>query len=165
MPGFYEPLIPQTAVSPLQEALERRRLDQSPLEAQLKGFGSGALEGLRSLSSPAQLLGLAGLAVPAVRAAGVAPRVMQGLQRAMPAMDVLESGPVAQVAPAADDVASLIGQLKYNLARVPKVGSPTPAALDPRITGLVPKTVTQRPTFQNTPFMDEMFSKYIGKMR
>ena len=52
MPGIFDPLVPHSAIDPLQQWLEKRRLDQSVGEAQLKGFGSGALEGLRGLTSP-----------------------------------------------------------------------------------------------------------------
>ena len=58
MPGVFDPLVPQSAIDPLQELLDRRRLDQSPLEAQVRGFGAGALEGLRGLTSPASLAGM-----------------------------------------------------------------------------------------------------------
>lgn len=72
---LFEPLVPSSAIRPLQDELERRKLDQSVAEAQLKGFGSGALEGLRSLTSPAVLGGMAMDAFPIGRAIRTAPRV------------------------------------------------------------------------------------------
>ena len=109
MPGFYEPLVPQSAINPLQEALERRRLDQSPLEAQLKGFGSGALEGLRSLSSPAQLLNIGALAVPALGATRLAPRILQGLQGAASGLPA-ELGAGAFAGPIVKGASSFMGK-------------------------------------------------------
>ena len=109
MPGFYEPLVPQSAISPLQEVLERRRLDQSPLEAQFKGFGSGALEGLRSLSSPAQLLNIGALAVPALGATRLAPRILQGLRAASTGLPA-EFGAGAMAGPIVKGASSFMGK-------------------------------------------------------
>lgn len=64
------PLVPKSAIAPAQQALEEPHLDQSPMMARLKGFGSGALEGLRGLTSPLDLAANASLvAGPGLRAA------------------------------------------------------------------------------------------------
>lgn len=176
MPGFFDPLLPQSAIQPAQEALDKRRLNQSPLEAQIRGFGAGALEGLRGLTSPAQLLGLAGMAVPGGAMARFAPKALQGLSRAAgPTMDLIESSPVAQVAPSMDDVASLIGQMKANMAKIPQAG--TMAGRSSMGAEFVPRgseaaynasrAASQLPTV--TPkypgVADEMVTKYISRMR
>ena len=75
MPGFFDPLIPQEAINPLQEWLEQRSLDQSPAEAQIKGFGSGALQGLRDLITPAAVTGAVMGAGPVSSMARFAPKV------------------------------------------------------------------------------------------
>lgn len=84
MPGYREPLLPRSAIQPLQESLDRRSLEQSPLEAQIKGFGAGALEGLRNLTSPKSLIDLGiTFAVPeygALRAAKAVPQAIRGLK-------------------------------------------------------------------------------------
>lgn len=119
MPGIFEPLVPQTAIDPMQKWLDQRRLDQSPEEAQLRGFGSGALEGLRSLTSPINLAGMlpGGAAAKLLKFAPRAARAMG------PSMEVLEDLPgVAQAMPSMDEVTSLLGGMKQNLARVPQAG-------------------------------------------
>jgi hypothetical protein len=70
---FQKPLLPQSAIQGLQDSLTEPKLDQSPLMAQVKGFGAGALDGIRNLTSPGDLLALTGLA-----SAAVGPRPPQG---------------------------------------------------------------------------------------
>ena len=126
------PLIPEAPVRRAQEYLDTPTLEREPWEARLRGFGAGALEGLRGLSSPAELAGIGAMAIPGAGAAGgigrgmarasrMAPEALQGLSRALPTIDLLGDVPLArQVLPAADDVSSLIGSMKYNLAKVPQ---------------------------------------------
>lgn len=77
MPGMFDPLIPQSAIRPMQQSLEGTNWSDSELEAQLRGFGSGALEGLRNLSSPAQLAAIASTFVPAMGIARAAAPVAE----------------------------------------------------------------------------------------
>lgn len=95
MAGIWEtlnrPLVPEEPVRQLQAAIDTPTLERSPWEARLRGFGAGALEGLRGQTSPISLAGLAGLAVPGLglgRAAQAAPRAIRGLAGAIP-----EAGP------------------------------------------------------------------------
>jgi hypothetical protein len=102
--GIYDfmttPLVPQSVTQPVTQKLTEPRLNQSPLMAGVKGFGAGALEGLRGLTSPANLAGIAGTAAGAgelgwlgkgaqglmqgTQAAGGAGEALQGLTRAAP---------------------------------------------------------------------------------
>src|SRR3990167_1721983 len=88
MPNWLtNPLVPNSAIKPAQDALDTPTLRRSPLEAALRGFGSGALEELRGFSSP---LSLAGLAAPAagslVRGGLGAMRAARGGQQALGAL-------------------------------------------------------------------------------
>lgn len=129
------PLVPQKAIQPVQDYLEKPQLDQSPLKAGLKGFASGALEGLRGFTSPLGLANLGIMASPwggAARMAEALPEAVQGLSRAIP--EVVEAGEgIRQVMPTAQDASDLIGALKYRLAKVPtsaaKQGENTIAAM------------------------------------
>jgi hypothetical protein len=76
-----KPLLPQGAVQPAQDALQARQGDSVPW-AQAKGFGSGALEGLRDLTSPLNLAGIATLPFGGGAAAGAA----RGAAEAGPAL-------------------------------------------------------------------------------
>ncbi len=79
------PLVPEAPVRAMQERMTTPTLDQSPLGARLRGFGAGALEGLRSLTSPAQLASLAAM-VPGVGglgAVGKGAEAAAGLREAM----------------------------------------------------------------------------------
>lgn len=93
MPNWYTtPLVTPEAIKPLQDRLDSPSLERSPMEARIRGFGAGALEGLRGFTSPAEMAGLAALAVPGIgmmrgagRVAESAPRAIRGLSRAIPA--------------------------------------------------------------------------------
>ena len=132
MPGIYDflttPLVPEAPVRRLQEQIDAPTLDRSPWEARARGFGAGALEGLRGLTSPLSLAGM----VPLGRAASMAPRAVQGLSRAIqrggPTLDLVEDAPaVAQAMPNMGAVDDMIGALRYNLAKIPgKAGPRTP---------------------------------------
>lgn len=61
------PMVPQSAIQPAQDLLDSPSLDRSPLEASIRGFGAGALEGVRGLTTP---LNMGAMAIPALRALG-----------------------------------------------------------------------------------------------
>lgn len=78
-----KPLVPP---SETVDKLAQPGLEDSPGWARVKGFTSGALEGLRGQTSPLNLAGLAtlGMGGGAGKAIGEAPEVIQGLSRAIP---------------------------------------------------------------------------------
>lgn len=51
-------LIPDSMAQPVEDAIDHPTLDRSPLEASLRGFGAGALEGLRQQVTPLNALAL-----------------------------------------------------------------------------------------------------------
>lgn len=75
MPGFFDSIIPQEWLDPLQAQLEKRSLDQTPFDARLKGFGAGALQGLRDLVTPANAVGAVMGAGPVSSLARFAPEM------------------------------------------------------------------------------------------
>ncbi len=86
------------------------------------GFASGALEGLRSLTSPAALAGMAGgLIAPAVGRMGGLGRAFSGPADdvARQAFDVVDQVPVPQVKPSMGDVNAVIGDARRQMAKVP----------------------------------------------
>ena len=99
MPNWFTtPLVPPSVIKPAQDAIDTPTADRGPWEARLRGFGAGALEGLRQQTSPLGLAGLAASAIPAGvmgRVAGgaakVAPEAIQGLRGVL-------TGPAAQTA-------------------------------------------------------------------
>lgn len=121
------PLLPQSAIQPAQDALDSPSLDRSPWQARLGGFAAGALGGLRNLTTPANIAGLALDDLPvaygaskllkmAPGAAGAVSGGIQDLSQITP--DLVESAPaVRQVMPSSSDVDALIGSLKYGLAK------------------------------------------------
>ena len=93
--SLIEPLLPAEAIKPLQDSIDSPTGDYSPWEARLRGFGAGALEGLRQQTDP---LSLAALAAPAagkavkgvlglVKGGKVAPGAAQGLKTASPGLN------------------------------------------------------------------------------
>ena len=81
MPNWLtNPLIPLEWLEKAQGMIDSPTAERSPLEASLRGFGAGALEGLRDMTSP---LNLALSAAPVARGAGA----LAGLSKAAPAMD------------------------------------------------------------------------------
>lgn len=137
-----DPLLPQSAIDPAQQYLEQPKLDQSPWMARLKGFGSGALEGLRNLTKPSELAGIASLAIPGMGEAALGSRLggaAGGLARAVPAMsdlssitpEVVEAAQgVKQVLPNMMEGADMMGAMKYNLAKLPSGARAMPGATD-----------------------------------
>src|SRR5438046_3052964 len=102
------PLVPKSAIAPAQQTLEEPHLDQSPAMARLKGFGSGALEGLRGLTTP---LNVASMALPYLRGAAPAAEAVSGLRGALAAGSEAASLP-AEFAPATE-----AGEAAYNATR------------------------------------------------
>lgn len=98
MPGpldkLTQSIVPQSWIQPAQDYLTEPHLDQSPAMAKLKGFGAGALQGLRDLATPANI---ATAMVPpmggAVRGVAAAARPVRALEAAFPA--VREAVPAA----------------------------------------------------------------------
>jgi hypothetical protein len=84
------PLVSREDIQGAQNAIDSPSLTRSPGMAQLQGFGAGALEGLRGLTSPASIAGIAGSAIGAGgledaaiwggKAAGGAAGALQGLR-------------------------------------------------------------------------------------
>lgn len=110
------PLVPQSAIQPAQQAMTTPRAGESPAWAQVKGFGAGALEGLRGLTSPAQLAGLAALGM-----GGGAPTMGRAVEAAPEALSALQNTPLgARLA----EFAPKGGEEVYNLSReaAPKTG-------------------------------------------
>lgn len=69
-----KPLIPQESIQGMQDSLTEPHLDQSPFMASVKGFGAGALTGLRNLSTPTNITALAGIALGAHGGPGKPPQ-------------------------------------------------------------------------------------------
>ena len=109
------PIVPKSAIQPAQDMLDSPSLERSPMEARMRGFGAGALEGLRGMTTPLDVAGLVGGG-----AMGMMGRGAKAMGKVInPGLDLIESVPVRQIAPAIDDVNSLIGDMQRNLARVP----------------------------------------------
>jgi hypothetical protein len=127
------PLVPKQAIKGMQDSLEEPHLDQSPLMAGIKGFGSGTLEGLRGLTSPIQLAGIASLAGGG--GLGVLGKGAQTVSKLAPVAegvsdltnivpDLVDAAPaVKQVMPTMQDSMDLTGLLKHNLAKIPQAGT------------------------------------------
>lgn len=128
------PLVPQSAIQPAVSSLTEPKLDQSPMMARIKGFGAGALEGLRGQTSPLNLAALATLPMGGGAARGAVAGA-EGLARVIP--EVVEAAPaVKQVMPMADDVTRLAAQLKNRLMQVPSAGSKTLGQVAPEYTAV-----------------------------
>ena len=111
------PLVDEETIQPYQDMMDAPTLERSPMEARFRGFGAGALEGLRGMTTPMDLAGMAAGGAGALASRfGRAGRVAT---RMAPTLDVIEDVPVQQIAPAMDDVDSLLGDLQRNLAKVP----------------------------------------------
>lgn len=123
--GATRPLVPKSFTDPIADAIDAPALERSPWEARMRGFGAGAIEGLREQINP---LNIAASAIPGYRAArgamgiGRAARGAESAGAIVP--DLIDNPGVRQVMPAMDDVDALIGDLTRNLAKI----RPTPAA-------------------------------------
>lgn len=119
------PLVDEESIRPAQDMIDPGpSMDRSPMEARMRGFGAGALEGMRGLTTP---LDLAAVAMPMAGRAISGLKGMMGAGRAAqaagPTMDIIEQNPIKQVAGSMGDVESLIGDMRRNMARVPQAGS------------------------------------------
>lgn len=74
------PLLSQESIQPIQDAIAPSA-EASPMEARIRGFGQGALEGLRGLTTPADLASLVmgGGELSAARRAGALAQAAEGL--------------------------------------------------------------------------------------
>lgn len=89
--GLVTPMVPKRAIQPVQDWIDSPTGDYGPVEARLRGFGAGALEGLRGFTTPVDVaaaalpIGLIGRGMRNLgRGAQNAPEAIQGLQRAIP---------------------------------------------------------------------------------
>lgn len=132
MPNWLtNPLLPKSTIEPIQDAIDSPSLDRSPLEAGVRGFGAGALEGLRQFTSPLQLAGLgaplasrgiqAGLTT--LRGLRAAPAAIQSLSKATPATTSLESG-----ASIVDDIPLTAKSLRQKWAEADIDARPAPGS-------------------------------------
>lgn len=96
------PVVSKQAIQPMQEALDAPSLERSPMEAQLRGFGAGALEGLRGLTTPLNI----GSAVMGGSLASGMGRLAGAAGEAMPALGQ-----------AAAEFAPVGGEAAYNAGR------------------------------------------------
>lgn len=109
------PIIDEETIQPYQDMVDSPSLERSPMEARMRGFGAGAMEGMRQLATPLNMgMMAAGPAIGMMRGAKAASKVIN------PGFDLIEANPVAQITPAMDDVNALIGDLQRNLAKIPK---------------------------------------------
>lgn len=110
-----KPLVPKEAIEPMQTAMTEPHLDENPLLTRVKGFGAGALEGLRGMTTPVDI---ASYAAPYVgRAVKGGSAVAHGAE-ALPALGEA----VAEFAPVG-------GEALYNAGRqLPKIADPLEAA-------------------------------------
>lgn len=158
------PLMPQSWVDSASNAIAPTA-DSSPMGARIRGFGQGALEGLRNLSSPLNLAGIA-LAPFGGGAGGAVAEGAEGLgEAAGPTMDLIESAPwqsVKQAMPSSSDVDALTGALKYGLAKIPSgvrsalsglTTSGAPAA------GAVPNSVSDLMNPGSQDMMQQMYQE------
>lgn len=143
------PLISQEAADPYINAVDSRRTTENQdmfdpnsmlgkvegvgqrLQTHLGGFGAGSMNAMRGMTSPAEIAAnlspFGGTALRALRgASGIAKGAGAMAKAARPTLDLIEPSVVKQVAPAMDDVNSLIGDLQRNLSRVPNK-RPVPA--------------------------------------
>lgn len=147
MPGWMDllnPMVPKRAISGIQEQLAPGssadieggisdipaaladiwgNLGQGETDLAMQGgFVSGALEGLRNLTSPLDALSVAapGLVGMLGRGAGAAGRVMaRPAGAAMRTLDRIEDLPIPQRAPTASYADEMVRELQGNLASVP----------------------------------------------
>ncbi len=117
---------------PAQDYLDSPSLSRPPMEARIAGFGAGALEGLRGLTTPLDLAGMAAGAAGGARSAmgRMAPYVAETASSSpymKPLAQVVEGAQkVGQRLPNMGEVDDIIGGMKYNLAKVPSsLGSET----------------------------------------
>ena len=122
------PLMPQSWIQGTQDKLTQPHLDQSPAMARLKGFGAGALSGIRDLTQPSSIVALASLLGPGMTKGmgmGEPPAIsagpLQGLARAVPGQPGEAStytGPVQETLGEIDPAMTPVGgEGMFNAAR------------------------------------------------
>lgn len=135
--GATSPMVPKGAISGLQEALAPGSSQatggwgeipgaigdlmesglENPLEA-LNGFASGALEGMRGMTTPLDAASL--MAPGALGLVGRAGRMADdGVRMGRQAFDVIEDIPTPQSMPSMNDADDLIGDLMRQMAKTP----------------------------------------------
>lgn len=121
------PLVPEAPVNAMADSIDSPTLDRSPWEARLRGFGAGALQGARTLTSP---LDIATLPIPGMKGLGGLGKAGGAVSRMVkPTMDIIEDIPVKQVAGSMDDVEAIIADsrrmMAKNLPRTPRAPAQT----------------------------------------
>ena len=95
----------------------------------MRGLLAGGVEGIGDLvSDSTSPIGLAAMAVPGLSGMMKGARSMR---KAAPTLDLIEPSPVKQINPSMDDVGSLIGDMKRQLARIPARKSSVTQGIDP----------------------------------
>ena len=114
------PIIPQSAIGGLQNAITEHSLDESMLGSQLRGFGAGALEGLRGLITPGNI---AAAATPLWTGGKIGMTAgKRAIETAAPV--VRNALNQAQRQPRMYEVNTMIDQLKNRLGQVPTGSGP-----------------------------------------
>lgn len=111
-----EPLIPEAPVRAAQESMTTPVLDENPWWARAKGFGAGALEGLRGQSSPMNIASNLAMLVPG---AGV---IGKGAQAARGGAALAEAPQAARGASAMAGLVDAAPQALHDLAEFAPVG-------------------------------------------
>lgn len=122
-------LIPEDAVTGLQNAIDNPTLDRTPWEARTQGFAAGALGGLADLVTPANIATVAlpaGAGALAGRAAGAIGGRLggQALQNPQALAKTLAAMRQTQRTPRAYEVVGLENQLKKRLTQIPTGSGP-----------------------------------------
>ncbi len=116
-----EPLVPKSAIEPMQEALDAPSLERSPMEARLRGFGAGALEGLRGLTSPLSI-GTMFMGMPELGAAKGVARGMQAAESLAPAAEFVAPGAEAAFNAARPAARAIADPLEQAYSRIMSQG-------------------------------------------
>lgn len=120
------PLVPASVTQPLTNSLTEPSLTQSPAMASLKGFGAGALEGARGLTSPANIAGTLGDDLPIAMGAGLAAKYFPKVAQALP--EVAAAAPklgemAAEFAPVGGEAIYNAGKAAYHAAADPAMSA------------------------------------------
>lgn len=157
--GPFDPIIPQAPVKRIQDAIDSPSLERSPMEARLRGFGAGALEGLRQQITP---VGIASMLMPYLKpgaALAKAGGATRGLAEVVP--EVVEAARAPrQVVPMADDVAKMLHELKGSLSNVP-----ASARMKPSIPEFMPTDAPVAPHIRPQAFGNPVESVYQDILR
>jgi len=145
--GANTPVIPQETIQPWQDALDHPTLDRSPMEASLRGFGAGAMEGVREQLTPFNLMAasvplaskLASVGGRAVGSGVESGAALAGLRKAAPTIDLIEPANIKQVMPSMSDVDALTGDMQRNLAKIAGRNRPPIQTAGERFPDFTPK--------------------------